>query len=58
MPCPREHIHHLSGNHSDILSARAMDKDLQRDKPVPLHDQHKFKYLVSTDGGYPEAASE
>ncbi|KXZ52956.1 hypothetical protein GPECTOR_8g33 [Gonium pectorale] len=54
-PCPREYYNDLYYNHSDVLLTAALTRELvggngETAKPVSLHEQHKYKYLVSTDG--------
>ncbi|KAG2488544.1 hypothetical protein HYH03_012863 [Edaphochlamys debaryana] len=46
VPCPRLHLNSLSEAHPDLLDAY----DLGKRGPVPLAEQRKYKYIVSTDG--------
>ena len=43
MPCPRTHLVDLSGSNKDVL-------DVSMEDFIPMMDQIKWKYLISTDG--------
>ncbi|GFR43854.1 hypothetical protein Agub_g4980 [Astrephomene gubernaculifera] len=52
-PCPRQYYNDLYYNHSDVLLTAGLTRNLTSGgvaTPVSLHEQHNFKYLVSTDG--------
>jgi hypothetical protein len=42
-PCPRTHLTALSRDHKEVL-------DVSTEDYVPLMEQTKWKYLISTDG--------
>ncbi|PNW85832.1 hypothetical protein CHLRE_03g203550v5 [Chlamydomonas reinhardtii] len=54
VPCPRDYINNLYYNHTDKLLTVALNRPLAGSgKPaqqVPLLEQNKYRYIVSTDG--------
>eukprot|EP00198_Chlamydomonas_reinhardtii_P007475 XP_001696812.1 predicted protein [Chlamydomonas reinhardtii] len=52
-PCPRNYYNDLYYNHSDKLLTVALMRNLTNGTvatSVSLHEQNKYKYLISTDG--------
>ncbi|KAG2436878.1 hypothetical protein HXX76_006398 [Chlamydomonas incerta] len=54
VPCPRDYINDLYYNHTDKLLTVALNRPLagsgQPAQQVPLLEQNKYRYIVSTDG--------
>eukprot|EP00198_Chlamydomonas_reinhardtii_P009774 XP_001699111.1 predicted protein [Chlamydomonas reinhardtii] len=52
-PCPRDYYNDLYYNHSDKIMTLGLLRNYTNGTvalPLSLHEQHKYKYLVSTDG--------
>ncbi|KAG2494820.1 hypothetical protein HYH03_007062 [Edaphochlamys debaryana] len=53
VPCPREYLSNLYKNHTDKMLTAALGHELAggaKAGSVPLNEQYKYRYIVSTDG--------